>query len=322
MVNEGLKTDKLPNLIPGILCLATDSPFAIQLAIAIAMSIDATLVGNFRADWGEGPIWHEDRLLYVDIEGKKVIDFNPATNEEKIIEVGERVGTVVPRQSGGLVIAGDNGFSFLDSASGKVSQIADPEPDKKPDNRFNDGKCDPAGRFWSGTISTVKKTGDAALYMLDTERQVHLKYPNVTNSNGLCWTEDTKTFYYIDTPSKKVRAFDFDNTSGEITNERIAIDTGHINSSPDGMAIDSAGNLWIAFCRGSMVMCFDPATGKDLEKIPLTVSGVTACAFGGEDLKTLYITTGQFKGTEETNAGRLFAAEPGVAGLPSFAYAG
>jgi len=286
------------------------------------MSIKVTLAGNYQAEWGEGPIWHDERLLYVDIEGRRVIEFHPASGAERIIEVGERVGTVVPRASGGLVIAGDNGFSFLDPDSGQVRPIVDPEPDKKPDNRFNDGKCDPAGRFWAGTISTVKKTGDAALYMLDLEGKVHLKYPNVTNSNGLCWSEDAKTFYYIDTPTKKVRAFDFDNATGEISNERTAIDTSHLEGSPDGMAIDRAGHLWIAFCRGGMVACFEPGAGKELDRIVLPVSGVTACAFGGPELKTLFLTTGQFPNQPEENAGRLFAAEPGVAGLPSFAYAG
>lgn len=286
------------------------------------MSITASVTGNFRAHWGEGPIWHDGRLLYVDIEGKKVIEFDPATNTERVVEVGERVGTVVPRAGGGLVIAGDNGFSFLDPDTGKVTPIADPEPDRKPDNRFNDGKCDPAGRFWAGTISTVKKTGDAALYLLDEDQQVHLKFPHVTNSNGLCWTEDASTFYYIDTPTRKVRAFDYDKATGEIANERFVIDTGTIDASPDGMAIDVNGNLWIAFCRGACVACFDPRTGKDQDRIPLPVSGVTACAFGDHDLKTLFITTGQFKGVDEPNAGRLFIAHPGVAGLPSFAYAG
>jgi len=286
------------------------------------MSITASVTGNFRARWGAGPVSHNGRLLYVDIEGRKVIEFDPATNDERIIAAGERVGTVVPRAGGGLVIAGDNGFSFLDPDTGKVTPIADPEPDKKPDNRFNDGKCDPAGRFWAGTISTVKKTGDAALYMLDAERQVHLKFPNVTNSNGLCWTADTRTFYYIDTPTRKVRAFDFDNTTGAISNESVAFATDRIDASPDGMAIDVNGNLWIAFCRGSCVTCFDPRSGAELDRIPLPVSGVTACAFGGPDLKTLFITTGQFKGVDEPEAGRLFLAEPGVAGLPSFAYAG
>ncbi len=286
------------------------------------MSIGVELIGTYEAQWGEGPIWHDNRLLYVDIEGHKVVQFDPGSGSEDIIDVGERVGTVVPRARGGLVIAGDNGFAFLDSNTGSVSPIADPEPDKKPDNRFNDGKCDPAGRFWAGTISTVKKTGDAALYMLDAEGGVHLRFPNVTNSNGLCWSKDTRTFYYIDTPSKKVRAFDFDNSNGEISNERTAIDTQRINSSPDGMAIDENENLWIAFCRGSAVVCFDPNSGKELERVDLPVSGVTACAFGGSDLKTLYITTGRFPNQVEPDAGRLFVAEPGVAGLPSFSYAG
>jgi sugar lactone lactonase YvrE len=286
------------------------------------MAISANLVGEYEAQWGEGPIWHEGYLLCVDIEGHKVIRFDPASGSETVVDVGERVGTVVPRKSGGWVIAGDNGFSFVDPESGTVTRIADPEPDKKPDNRFNDGKCDPAGRFWAGTISMVKKTGAAALYMLDAEGKVHLKYPNVTNSNGLCWSADAGTFYYIDTPSKKVRAFDFDNANGEISGERTAIDTQHITSSPDGMAIDVNGNLWVAFCRGSAVICFDPATGGELDRIDLPVTGVTACAFGGPDLKTLFITTGRFANLDEPDAGRLFEAKPGVAGMPSFSYSG
>jgi len=286
------------------------------------MSISASVIGEYKAQWGEGPVWYEGRLLYVDIEGKKVVDFEPRTGNETTIDVGERVGVVVPRATGGLVIGGDNGFAFVDPATGTKTSIADPEPDKKPANRFNDGKCDPSGRFWAGTISTVKKTGDAALYVLDADRKVHLKYPNVTNSNGLCWTADASIFYYIDTPTRKIRAFDFDNAEGNISNERIAVDTRAIDASPDGMSIDAEGNLWVAFCRGSAVVCFDPRTGKELDRISLPVSGVTSCAFGGSDLKTLYITTGQFKGQDEPGAGRLYVAEPGVAGFPSVAYAG
>lgn len=286
------------------------------------MAITAELAGTFESQWGEGPLWHEDRLLHVDIEGHLIVQYHPETGREHTIDVGERVGTVVPRAKGGFVIAGDNGFSFVAAADGRLTRIADPEPDKKPDNRFNDGKCDPAGRFWAGTISTVKKTGDAALYMLDTDGDVHLKYPGVTNSNGLCWSRDTRTFYYIDTPSKKVRAFDFDNATGEIANERVAVDTSELEGSPDGMAIDEHDNLWVAFCRGGCVRGFDSANGVELARIDLPVSGVTACAFGGPDLKTLYITTGRFPKVNEELAGRLFRADPGVAGTPSFAYQG
>ncbi len=286
------------------------------------MSINATVIGQYEAQWGEGPVWHDGHLLYVDIEGMKIVDFDPATGSETIIEVGERVGVVVPRSSGGWVMGGDNGLALVDPKTGSRNPIADPEPDKKPDNRFNDGKCDPAGRFWAGTITTVKKTGDAALYMLDANGELHLKFPNVTNSNGLAWSADASQFYYIDTPTRKVRVFDFDNATGEISNERIAVDTGAIDASPDGMSIDVNGNLWIAFCRGSAVVCFDPRNGNELDRVPMPVSGVTSCAFGGQELDLLYITTGQFTGQPEAGAGRLYVAEPGVAGQPTVPYAG
>lgn len=279
-------------------------------------------IGNYRAKWGEGPIWHDGQLIYVDIEGHRVCSWDPRTGAEDNIGVGERVGFVLPRRSGGFVIGGDSGLRFLDRVTGEKVFIADPEPDKKPDNRFNDAKCDPAGRIWAGTISTVKKQGDAALYCLDTDLSLSLKFPNVTNSNGLCWTGDAATFYYIDTPSKKIRAFDFDNGSGEISNERIAIDTSDLEGSPDGMTIDANDKIWVVFCRGFCVRCFNPKTGEVLEKLDLPVSGPTSCVFGGENLDTLYITTGQFPNVDEEMAGRLFMTRPGVTGTPTQAFAG
>lgn len=272
--------------------------------------------------WGEGPVWFNDQLFYVDIEGHKVCSYDPTSGAESICEVGERVGFAVPRAQGGFIIGGDSGLNLLDPETGTKTLLADPEPDKKPDNRFNDGKCDPAGRLWAGTISTVKKTGDAALYCLDAENNLSLKYPNVTNSNGLCWSADSSTFYYIDTPSKKIRAFDFDNQTGEISNERIAIDTETLEGSPDGMTIDENDNLWVAFCRGSCVRNFDPTAGKEIAKLDLPISGVTSCAFGGDDYSTLYITTGQFSNVDEELAGYLFATQPGVKGLPAVPFAG
>ncbi|MDF1816888.1 MAG: SMP-30/gluconolactonase/LRE family protein, partial [Verrucomicrobiales bacterium] len=257
------------------------------------------IVGSYISKWGEGPVWHENKLFYVDIEGHKICSYDPSSGEEEICDVEERVGFVIPRQAGGFIIGGDSGLSFLNAESGTKIHIADPEPDKKPDNRFNDAKCDPSGRLWAGTISTVKKEGDAALYCLDSNLNLSIKYPNVTNSNGLCWTADTNTFYYIDTPSKKIRAFDFTDQSAEISNERVAIDTSALEGSPDGMTIDENDNIWVAFCRGSCVRCFDPANGAILEKLDLPVSGVTSCAFGGETYETLFITTGQFANLEE-----------------------
>jgi len=288
------------------------------------MSSCSEVMGSRVSTWGEGPIWWNDRLLYVDIEEHKVVSLDPADGSEKIWDVGERVGTVVPRANGGLVIAGDNGFSFLDPDSGKTTPIADPEPDKKPDNRFNDGKCDPAGRFWAGTISLVKNVGDAALYRLDPNGTVTLKFPDVTTSNGICWSADARTMYYIDTLRKQVLAFDFDNTAGEISKERVIIDTMSkgFDTSPDGMAIDANGNLWVAFCHGGCVVCFDSATAEVLEQIDFPCIETTACAFGGPDLKQLFVTTGVKKGLDEPLAGRVFVCEPGVSGVPAFPFAG
>ncbi len=277
-------------------------------------------ISNHVSVWGEGPIWHQERLLYVDIESHKILAFTPATGEEKIWNVGQRVGTVVPRAQGGLVWAGDDGFFFLNEDTGVSTPIANPEPDL-PDNRFNDGKCDPTGRFWAGTIH-LKKQPTAALYCLHADLRVEKKFSPVTNSNGIIWSRDSGTMFYIDTPSKKIRAFDFDTATSAITNERVIWDTRADTSVPDGMTIDNQDRLWIAFCHGAKVVCFDPATKTVEQQIDFPCIETTACAFGGPDLQDLYITTGLKPGLEEPLAGRLFVCRPGATGVPSSAFAG
>ena len=277
-------------------------------------------VGNVRCQWGEGPIWWQQALYFVDIEGHRVHRFDPADGSEKSWDVGQRVGTVVPRESGGLVIAGDHGLLFLDEETGHLTAIADPEADK-PDNRFNDGKCSPDGRFFAGTISLVKKTGDARLYRLDPDLTLHEAFGPVTNSNGIVWSADGKTVYYIDTPRKDVLAFDYE--AGHLRNLRSVVSTAHLDASPDGMTLDAEGNLWIAFCHGGCVVSFDPATGEELRRIELPCLETTACAFGGPDLADLYVTTGIHKTIVEAQAGRLFVIRGlGVNGLAANAFAG
>ena len=277
-------------------------------------------VGTIRSQWGEGPIWWQQALYFVDIEGHRVHRFDPADGSEKSWDVGQRVGTVVPRESGGLVIAGDHGLLFLDEETGHLTAIADPEADK-PDNRFNDGKCSPDGRFFAGTISLVKKTGDARLYRLDPDLTFHEAFGPVTNSNGIVWSAEGKTVYYIDTPRKEVLAFDYED--GHLRNLRSVVSTAHLDASPDGMTLDAEGNLWIAFCHGGCVVSFDPATGEELRRIELPCLETTACAFGGPDLADLYVTTGVHKTIVEEQAGRLFVIRGlGVKGLAANAFAG
>jgi len=282
--------------------------------------VSIEVVGSVESKWGEGPVWWDGSLYYVDIEGHVVHRYFPETDEEKSWNVGQRVGTVVPREGGGLVFAGDGGMFFLDEKTGDIAAIADPEPDKA-DNRFNDGKCSPDGRFFAGTISLVKKTGDAKLYRLDPDLTLHEAFGPVTNSNGIVWTADGKTVYYIDTPRKEVLAFDY--ADGILSNERSVVSTADREASPDGMTIDSDGNVWIAFCHGACVVAYDPRTGKELRQIDLPCLETTACAFGGPELADLYVTTGIHKTVVEEDAGRLFKISGlGVKGVPAFAFAG
>jgi sugar lactone lactonase YvrE len=291
-----------------------------KLLARVCRMISIEIVGSVVSKWGEGPIWWEGALYYVDIEGKKVHCYHPETGAEQSWDVGRRVGTVVPRSKGGLVIAGDDGFLFLDTQTGDLVPIDDPEPDKV-DNRFNDGKCSPDGRFFAGTISLIKKAGDARLYRLDPDLTLHEAFGPVTNSNGIVWTRDGKTVYYIDTPRKEVLAFDYDD--GDLENPRSVVSTQSYDSSPDGMAIDEDGNLWIAFCHGACVTCFDPRTGLELRKIDLPCLETTACAFGGPNLSDMYVTTGIHKSEVEEYAGRLLRIRGlGVKGLPVNAFRG
>lgn len=283
--------------------------------------LEITPVGTVRSQWGEGPLWWQGWLYYVDIEGRRVHAFDPESGVERSWDVGQRVGTVVPRDSGGLVIAGDHGFSFLDIETGVVTPIADPESDV-PDNRFNDGKCAPDGRFFAGSISLVKKTGSARLYRLDPDLSVHEAFAPVTNSNGLAWSPDGGTLYYIDTPRREILAFDYVN--GQLRNLRTAVCTRAIDASPDGMAIDADGRLWVAFCHGACVVCYDPADGgREVRRVDLPCLETTACAFGGPDLADLYVTTGVHKSEVEEHAGRLFVIRGlGVRGEPAHAFRG
>ncbi|ADE54563.1 SMP-30/gluconolactonase/LRE family protein [Coraliomargarita akajimensis] len=282
-------------------------------------------IGARISKWGEGPIWWNNSLLYVDIEGHAIIQLNPETEEETIWNIGERIGTVVPTECGSLLYAGDTGIIRFDPQTGNKAPLGDPEAELRSTNRFNDGKCDPAGRFWAGSISLVKDPGTAKLYCLEANGELSVKIPEVTNSNGLCWSADATRFYYIDTPTKQVRCYDYDETSGNISNAVIAIDTQALGfkDSPDGMTIDSEGMLWIAFCHGGCVARFNPATGELLHKVDLPCVETTACAFGGPQLDRLFVTTGIHKSIDEADAGKVFVIDGlGVTGLPAFAYKG
>jgi len=282
-------------------------------------------IGSRSSKWGEGPIFWQDHLYYVDIEGHALIRLNPQNGEEKIWDMGERIGTVVPCQSGDLLCAGDSGIYRFNPLDGSKISLADPEAEKRPDNRFNDGKCDPGGRFWAGTISTVKKTGDASLYQLDESGSLKRMISGVTNSNGICWDQEKKLMYYIDTPTQKVTVYDYDLANGKIENSRTAVDFTKfgIEGSPDGMTMDVEGMLWVAMCHGGAVLQINPDTGELLRKVLLPCVETTACTFGGNRLDRLFVTTGIHKTLKEAGAGHVFVVDGlNAQGTPAQPYHG
>ena len=211
---------------------------------------------------GEGSIWDAEKkvLYWVDILAGEVCIFNPRLNENRVIHTCQAVGTVVPRASGGLLVALHNGIAAVDLDTGNLSPIADPERDT-PRNRFNDGKCDPAGRFWAGTMEFNGAANEGALYCLDVDHTLTRKVSPVSISNGIVWSLNHETMYFIDTVLNNVRAWDHDIDTGRITRERVVIEnagSGHF----DGMTIDEEGMLWIAVFGGWSVRRFDPNNGK------------------------------------------------------------
>jgi len=292
------------------------------------MSREVELLVDAHALVGEGPIWDAAQgvLYWVDILSSMLYVYDPATRENRAYVVGQHVGTVVPRASGGLMVAVYDGFAAFDLATQQLTRLADPEADL-PGNRFNDGKCDPAGRFWAGTMAYTDQTIQGSLYRMDADLSVHKMLGDIAISNGIVWSLDATTMYYIDSLAYTVRAFDYAVATGDITNERVVIRVEEEMGLPDGMAIDAEGMLWVAHFGGSCVRRWHPQTGKVIDQIDLPTSQITACAFGGADLGTLYITSAAngFDAqmlAKEPHAGGLFQVDPGVKGVPTFSFAG
>jgi len=292
------------------------------------MSNTAELVYDAKAELGEGPIWHSPTqvLYWVNILQGQLHIFDPATGDDRKMVLGQPVGTVVPRKTGGVMVALQNGFASLDLGTAELTIIHDPEP-HLPGNRFNDGKCDPAGRFWAGTMPFNEGGPLGSLYCMDIDHSVRRVLEGVAISNGLVWSHDRSTMHFIDSPTKVVAAFDYDESAGLISNRRVAINIPLGSGVPDGMAIDADGMVWVAHFGGSRVTRWNPTTGELLDTIGVPATQVTACAFGGPDLDQLYITTASFgldadALTQQPDAGGLFVASPGVKGVEAFEFAG
>ena len=293
------------------------------------MKSTAELVLDSHAALGEGPIWDDEKqvLYWVDILGNTLNAYDPVKHENQVYDVGQHVGTVVPAKDlAKVMLAVYEGFASYALDRQELTLLHDPEA-HLPHNRFNDGKCDPMGRFWAGTMAYGGQGKEGSLYCLDRDGRVRRVLGDIGIANGLAWSLDGSTMYYIDTAWAAVRAFDFDLEMGAISNGRNVIDVPIEMGAPDGMTIDAEGMLWVALWGGGQVCRWNPQNGELLQTVACPASHTTACAFGGEGLDILYITSAKDGLSEdqlekEPHAGGLFAVRPGVQGIAAYRFGG
>jgi sugar lactone lactonase YvrE len=285
------------------------------------------IVFEARATIGEGPVWdaREGVVWWVDITRNLIHRYDPGTGHDRTIDVGQAVGAVVPRASGGLALAVQDGFAVLDPKSGHLDLIA-PVEKERPSNRMNDAKCDTSGRLWGGTMAYDEAPGAGAFYRLDTDHSVVKILDHVTCSNGIGWSPDDRVMYYIDSGAQQVDVFDYERATGNVRNRRKLITIPAETGVPDGMAVDAQGYIWVAFWGGAAIRRFTPDGTLD-RVIEIPAKQVTSCVFAGRDLTDLYITSAR-EGLAEADlrayphSGALFVHHPAVAGQPTNSYRG
>ncbi len=280
------------------------------------------IVASTRAILGESPFWDSDRncLWWVDIDGGRLHRLDDDDHDSVVFETTEPLGSAIIKKDGTFILALGKGLVELDS-SGNTSELAlSPSGD-----RFNDAKCDPKGRLYVGSLTYDRTPGACALYRFDRRNGLVAAISGVTLSNGMGWSPSGEEMYFIDTPTRTIQAYHYDPEEGRIGEGRVLVDFAEVTGNPDGMAVDSAGCIWVVMARAGFLRRISPS-GETLEVIKLPSKFTTSCCFGGRDLDRLYITSGTFKAgrpdPDEPFAGSIFALDPGVKGLNSQFWAG
>lgn len=241
---------------------------------------------------GESPLWHASRksFFWVDIENGKLFEYHLKTGATTIKSFPHRLTLVLEGKENQVILALDCKIASYDLETGALNWLCEVETEF-PLNRFNDGKCDSKGRLWIGTLSTEFTAGSGSLYRIGKDLEPHRVLDMLTIPNGMAWTADHSVFYFIDSLTQKIREYQFNLESGEIESSKTAVEIPDQLGLPDGMCIDTEGMLWIAHYGGSGVYRWNPQTGELIEKIELPVPHVTSCAFGGENMDLLLITS-------------------------------
>lgn len=270
---------------------------------------------------GESPVWddRDDSLWWVDILGRRLHRLLPGQGEHTRWPLPAQVGAIGLRESGGLVVATREGFGRYVPGDAGIAMIAAPLAGT-PDVRFNDGRCDRRGRFWSGTVQEKRVVGGAQLFRLDREGRCERMIDGLTVTNALAWSPDGRTMYYADSHPREIYACEFDEDAGLIGRRRLFAKWADDWGQPDGATVDVDGCLWIAAIHGGAVLRCTP-DGRVDRRIPMPALQPTSCTFGGAGMATLFVTSARRDHDDAMLArtplaGDVFALNVGVAGLP------
>jgi sugar lactone lactonase YvrE len=282
-------------------------------AFTLELDVDCAL--------GESPVWVPERgqLIFVDITGHKLYRYDPGSRHVESVNVDEDIGCVAVARGGGYVAGLRSGVWILNESGTKRRKLVS-NPEDQASSRFNDGRVDPSGRYLAGTLDESKKAGNAGLYRCDSRGLMKLDQGFMT-SNGLAFSPDGRTLYFSDTPRFVIYRFDYDPATGEASNRREFVrlqPTATDRGRPDGAAVDAEGCYWSSLYEGSRVARFDPS-GKLMSTHALPVRCCTMPAFGGADLKTLFVTTAKDKNPPPGMGagGQVYSLQVDVPGLPN-----
>jgi sugar lactone lactonase YvrE len=280
--------------------------------------MSAELALRFNAEVGEGPLWDNDsqELIFIDVTQGDIHRFNPLNGRLSSLKIGMHIGAVGLMDRERYIAAVRDGFATINRSSGEISYIKRVLDDEGI--RFNDGKCDPFGKFIAGTMRYEPKMGTAQLYSLDSSGVTKSLLTGVGLSNGLCWSVTGKQLFYIDTLTRQIALFHYDHELGIVGEREVLYEFNKESGSPDGMTIDVEGNLWVALWGGARVSKISPQ-GLLISELHLPVSQPTSVIFGGTNFEKLFITSARYRLSEasmasEPLAGSVFVADVGVSG--------
>jgi sugar lactone lactonase YvrE len=276
-------------------------------------------LANPHALVGEGPVWDDRRavLWWVDIKQPRLLRYDPASGANHALDLPERIGCIALRENGGLIGALMSGFAWLDPETGAVTPLHDPEP-HLPGNRFNDGKCDPGGRLFAGTMDNDEVACTGTLYRLDPDLSTHVMCTDVHLSNGLGWSPDDRLLYYTDSLRRTIWVYDYDLATGAIERRRAFARVPDDAGVPDGLCVDADGFVWSAHWGGWRLTRYAP-DGRIDRLVEMPAAQITCPVFGGPNLDVLYVSSAAIGMTgadfaKAPEGGGLFSLDAGVRG--------